>query len=155
MPFIERQTFRIEDHHMDLRIQENCENIDWSQIRDYLKLVGMGYHKPESHQKAFMNSYSVVFVFDRERLIGFGRSVSDGAYQAAIYDIVVIPEYQRLGIGRLIMERILQKISHCNVILYANLGREGFYEKQGFCMMKTAMAKFLRPEIMKEKGFLQ
>lgn len=140
---------------MDLRVQENCENIDWNQIRDCLKLAGMGYHKPESHQKAFMSSYSVVFVFDREKLIGFGRSISDGAYQAAIYDIVVIPDYKKLGIGRLIMERILQSISNCNIILYANLGREEFYERQGFRLMKTAMAKFLRPEIMKEKGFIQ
>jgi len=140
---------------MDLRIQENCENIDWNQIRDYLKLVGMGYHKPESHKKAFLNSLSVVFIFDHEKLIGFGRAISDGAYQAAIYDVVVIPEYQRQGIGRLIMERISQRVSNCNMILYANLGREEFYAKMGFHLMKTAMAKFLRPEVMKEKGFIQ
>jgi GNAT superfamily N-acetyltransferase len=139
---------------MDLRIQENCENIDWNQIRDYLKLVGMGYHKPESHKKAFLNSLSVVFIFDHEKLIGFGRAISDGAYQAAIYDVVVIPEYQRQGIGRLIMERISQRVSKCNMILYANLGREEFYAKMGFHLMKTAMAKFLRPEVMKEKGFI-
>ena len=140
---------------MDLRIQENCENIDWNQIRDYLKLVGMGYHKPESHQKAFLNSFSVVFIFDHEKLIGFGRAISDGSYQAAIYDVVVIPEYQKQGVGRLIMERILQKISNCNIILYANLGRGEFYEKMDFRLMNTAMAKFLRPEIMKDKGFIQ
>jgi len=140
---------------MDLRIQENCENIDWNQIRDYLKLAGMGYHKPESHQKAFLNSFSVVFIFGHEKLIGFGRAISDGSYQAAIYDVVVIPEYQKRGVGRLIMERILQKISNCNIILYANLGREEFYEKMGFRLMNTAMAKFLRPEIMKDKGFIQ
>lgn len=140
---------------MDLKIQENCENIDWHQIRDCLKLAGMGYHKPELHQKAFLNSCCVVFIFDHERLVGFGRAVSDGAYQAAIYDVVVIPEYQKQGIGRLIMERILEGISNCNIILYANTGREGFYKKFGFRLMNTAMAKFLRPEIMKEKGFTQ
>ena len=91
---------------MNLRIQENCENIDWNQIMYYLKMVGMGYHKPESHQKAFLNSFSVVFIFDHEQLIGFGRAISDGAYQAAIYDVVVVPTYQKRGIGRLIMERI-------------------------------------------------
>jgi len=139
---------------MDLRIQENCENIDWNQIRDYLKLVGMGYHKPESHQRAFLNSHSVVFIFDREELVGFGRAISDGEYQAAVYDVVVIPEYQKQGIGRLIVDRILQRISNCNIMLYANLGREEFYAKMGFRLMKTAMAKFLRPEIMKEKGFI-
>jgi len=61
-----------------------------------------------------------VFIFDSDQLIGFGRAISDGAYQAAIYDIVVLPEYQKQGIGRLIMERILQKISNCNTILYVN-----------------------------------
>ena len=96
-----------------------------------------------------------MFIFDREKLVGFGRATSDGAYQAAIYDVVVIPEYQKRSIGRLIMERILQKISSCNIMLYANLGREEFYTKLDFCLMKTAMAKFLRPEIMKEKGFIQ
>jgi hypothetical protein len=39
--------------------------------------------------------------------------------------------------------------------LYANLGREEFYATLGFRLMKSAMAKFLRPEIMKEKGFIQ
>jgi GNAT superfamily N-acetyltransferase len=140
---------------MDLRIRENCDHIDWNQVRADLKRVGMGYHRPELHQKAFSNSYCVVFIFDDESLVGFGRAVSDGAYQAAIYDVVVIPEYQKRGIGRVIMERILERISNCNIILYASIGREEFYEKFGFCLMKTAMAKFLRPEIMKEKGFIQ
>jgi GNAT superfamily N-acetyltransferase len=143
------------DRLMDLRIQENCDGIEWSEIRDALKQVGMGYHEPEQHQKAFQNSFAVVFVFDRDHLIGFGRAMSDDAYQAAVYDIVVLPEYQKRGIGRVIMEKILQKISHCNTILYANLGREGFYEKLGFRRMKTAMGRFLRPEIMLERGFIQ
>lgn len=140
---------------MDLKIRENCEGIDWNQVRDCLKRVGMGYHKPEAHQKAFLNSHCVVFVFVHERLVGFGRAVSDGAYQAAVYDVAVIPEYQNRGIGSLIMQRILEKISICNIILYANTGREEFYMKFGFHSMKTAMAKFLRPEIMREKGFIQ
>jgi len=138
---------------MELRIQEDCENIDWYQVREHLKLVGMGYHKPESHRQAFLNSFCVVFVLVHDKLIGFGRAVSDGAYQAAVYDVVVIPAYQRRGIGKLIMERILKKVSNCNIILYANIDREAFYEKFGFRLMNTAMAKFLRPEIMKEKGF--
>lgn len=140
---------------MDLKIRESCEDIDWNQVRECLKRAGMGYHRPEAHQKAFVSSYCVVFIFDRERLVGFGRAVSDGAYQAAVYDVAVIPEYQNRGIGSLIMQRILEKISNCNIILYANTGREKFYMKFGFHAMKTAMAKFLRPEIMRERGFIQ
>jgi len=140
---------------MNLRIQRNCEGIDWNQIRDALKQAGMGYYTPEQHQVAFQNSFAVVFAFDGDNLIGFGRAMADGAYQAAVYDIVVLPEYQKRGIGRLIMERILEKIAHCNIILYANIGREGFYEKLGFRRMKTAMARFLRPEVMEKRGFIQ
>lgn len=140
---------------MNIRIQESCENIDWQKISNSLKKVGMAHHEPELHQKAFLNSYSVVFIFDSDQLIGFGRAISDGAYQAAIYDIVVLPEYQKQGIGRLIMERIFQKISNCNTILYVNPGREEFYSKFGFRLMKTGMALFLQPIIMKDKGMIQ
>lgn len=140
---------------MNLRIQESCESIDWQKIRDSLKRVGMAYYEPELHQKAFLSSFSVVFIFDHDELIGFGRAISDGAYQAAIYDVVVLPEYQKQGIGRLIMERILQNISNCNTVLYVNPGREEFYAKFGFRLVKTAMAIYLHPTIMKEKGFTQ
>ncbi|XP_058110789.1 GCN5-related N-acetyltransferase 3, chloroplastic isoform X2 [Magnolia sinica] len=42
------------------------------------------------------------------RLVGFGRAVSDGGLTAAIYDVVVIPSLQRLGIGRRIVKRIIR-----------------------------------------------
>ncbi|MCX7816919.1 MAG: GNAT family N-acetyltransferase [Syntrophales bacterium] len=139
---------------MNLRIQENCEGINWDEVRECLKRAGLGYHRPESHQKAFENSYAVVFVFYGESLVGLGRAISDGVYQAAIYDVAVVPEFQGRGIGTEIMERILKKISHCNVILYANIGKEGFYTRWGFRPLRTAMARFLRPEIMEQKGFI-
>lgn len=139
---------------MEFRIQENCEGIDWHEVRQYLKDAGMGYYEPQLHEKAFRSSFSTVFVFNNEKMIGFGRAISDGAYQAAVYDVVVLPEYQNLGIGKMIMERILQKVSHCNVILYASPGKEGFYSKLGFSGMKTGMALFLNPPKMKEKGMI-
>lgn len=87
-------------------------------------------------------------------MIGFGRAISDGAYQAAIYDIVVVPPYRNRGIGRTIMETILRKVSHCNIMLYANPGKEGFYTKLGFRLMKTGLALFLNPVRMEQRGFI-
>lgn len=136
------------------RIQDNCQNINWNLIRDYLKIVGMGYHEPELHRKAFENSHTVMFVFHEEMLIGFGRAISDDAYQAAVYDIVVLPEYQKEGVGRLIMSEIIKRVSHCNIILYANPGKEEFYKKLGFSMLKTGMGLFLNPDAMKTKGMI-
>lgn len=140
---------------MNLRIQRNCENIDWQDVAEILKSVGMAYFKGEIHQKAFKNSRTVVFVFADETLIGFGRAISDGAYQAAIYDVAVRPEYQGRKLGSLIVQEIVESIPHCNFLLYAAPGKEEFYQKLNFRRMKTGMALFLNSDQMQSKGFTE
>jgi len=85
--------------------------------------------------------------------VGFGRAISDDAYQAAVYDMAVAPEYQGEGIGSSIMEHILNRLQHCNIILYSAVGKEPFYEKMGLRRMKTGMALFKKASEMQEKGF--
>jgi ribosomal protein S18 acetylase RimI-like enzyme len=86
-------------------------------------------------------------------LIGFGRVISDGVYQAAIYDVAVLPEYQGKHVGSTIIKSIIKKIPYCNFILYASPGKEKFYEKMNFKKMKTGMALFNDVEKMQSKGF--
>ncbi len=133
---------------MKLTIKTDCSGIDWQTIPDLLKRVGMAYHEPEVHRRAFAASHTTVFVFEASRLIGFGRAISDGEYQAAIYDVAVLPEYQGKGIGKRILQTILERLSNCNLILYATPGMEGFYKKLGFRSMKTGMAIFTTPRAM-------
>jgi ribosomal protein S18 acetylase RimI-like enzyme len=79
---------------MNIKIQSNCLDINWNDVSNILKEVGMKYFEGKLHKKAFENSHTVVFAFDDDKLIGFGRAISDGVYQAAIYDVAVLPEYQ-------------------------------------------------------------
>ena len=138
---------------MNLHIKNNCSDVDWKMVPQILKTVEMGFHDPEDHKRAFEASYVSVFAYDSDRLIGFGRAISDGVYQAAIYDCAVHPDYQGRGIGRLVVQNIMQQISGCAVILYASPGKEGFYRKSGFRKMKTGMALFSQPEKMRDLGF--
>lgn len=71
----------------------SCSKVDWKLVADTLKIVEIGYHGPGLHKKAFENSYVTVFLYQNIRTIGFGRAISDGAYQAAIYDVAVNPEF--------------------------------------------------------------
>lgn len=74
---------------------------------------------------------------------------------AAMYDIAVLPEYQRNGVGTLIVDSILSKIPQCWVVtLFAEPGKEIFYEKFKFSRMNTAMARFKNPTSAKSKGFI-
>ncbi|XP_073035904.1 GCN5-related N-acetyltransferase 3, chloroplastic [Primulina eburnea] len=49
------------------------------------------------------------------RLIGFGRAVSDCGLTASIYDVMVHPALQGRGIGRMIVQRIIRKLTSIGV----------------------------------------
>ena len=140
---------------MNLKIQTNCININWSEVQNILKTVGMSYVDVDTHKLSFENSYTVIFVFDNNKLVGFGRAISDGVRNSAIYDIATLPEYQRKGIGRLIVENIIKSTPNCNFILYASPGKEGFYESLGFYKLKTGMGYFFDLEKAIKKGFIK
>ena len=140
----------------DFEIRLDCVGVDWAQVARILKDTGMAHFEPDTHRRAFENSHTVVFVYGRQgELVGVGRAICDGAYQAAVYDVAVLPAYQGRGLGRLIMERVLDRLAGCNVILYASPGKEDFYRRLGFGQMLTGMALFRNPERMRERGFVE
>ena len=140
---------------MNLKFQYDSSGINWELVPEILKTVGMSFHDADIHRKAFSVSESVVFVYDNQQLIGFGRAISDGLIQAAIYDVAVLPSYQGLGVGKQIIQKIVESLPGCNFILYASPGKELFYEKLKFRKMKTGMALFVKSEIMSARGFTE
>lgn len=139
---------------MNLIIKEDDKDIDFNEVVSILKECGMGYFDAEKHKISFSNSQSKVFLFDNEKLIGIGRAICDTIKSGAIYDIAVLPSYQGYGLGKIIIETLINKYPTCNYILYANPNKIGFYEKLGFDIMKTGMAYFVNKEVMKKKGFI-
>jgi ribosomal protein S18 acetylase RimI-like enzyme len=140
---------------MDVDIRLDCAGVDWTEVSRTLERVGMAFFDPETHRQAFEASHTTVFAYDGDTLVGFGRAISDGMYQAAVYDCAVLPECQGRGVGTRIVDEILSRLPTCNVILYAAPGKEGFYEKLGFRRMKTGMARFIRAEAMGRNGFTE
>jgi GNAT superfamily N-acetyltransferase len=140
---------------MEVMVSQDCAGVDWKRVSETLKSVGMAYHDPDMHRRAFEASHTTVFVYHGDRLIGFGRAISDGEYQGALYDVAVLPEAQGKGIGKMIIQTILDRLPDCNVILYASPGKEAFYRRLGFRGMKTGMALFTNASAMAEKGFTE
>lgn len=140
---------------MEFDIRFDCAEVDWQEVADTLQGVGMAHYEPDMHRRAFAASHTTVFVYHEGQLIGFGRAISDGVYQAAVYDVVIVPEFQSRGLGRTIMTHILARLSHCNIILYASIGKDDFYRTFGMRKMKTGMALFRNAAAMAEKGFTE
>ncbi len=138
---------------MEVTLQLDCSGVDWNEVYETLKRVGMAHFSPELHRKAFEASQATVFAYSENRLVGFARALSDGVCQAAIYDVAVVPEFQRHGIGARLMNALLSRFTHQNVILYAAPGKEDFYRKLDMRKLKTGMARFPDAEARAKKGF--
>lgn len=123
------------------RFQENTENIDWQELEVLFKRANLGGRQASKLERAYDHSALVLFVFDGETLIGTARAISDLEYHAGIYDVAVLPEYQGEGLGRQMMERLLEKLNVWRVILVCEPDVEGFYRKFGFEKMGDVMAK--------------
>ena len=119
------------------------ENINWSELSELYRIAPLGEKSPTDLEKVFSNSKFKCFIYADNALIGVGRALADGVDCSYICDVAIHPEYQGLGYGK----KIIQKLStlsaeHKKIILYANPGKEGFYSKLGFRKMNTAMAIF-------------
>lgn len=71
----------------------------------------------------------------RDQLVGFGRAVSDYGLTASIYDVVVIPSLQRMGIGQMIVKRIVRMLTNRDIYDIAALCSENerlFFKACGF-----------------------
>ena len=83
--------------------------------------------------KALKASTLTVVVRDRRKLaVGCGRAFSDDLLMTFVPDIFVHPDYQKMGVGRLIMEEITGKFAHTSFFMGAQTENEGFFERLGF-----------------------
>lgn len=60
-------------------------------------------------ERAFAGSLCKLGAYDGDKLVGFIRAVGDGQTIVFVQDIIVLPEYQRQGIGTLLLQAILDK----------------------------------------------
>lgn len=90
---------------------------------------------PETIRLAVEQTDLFVHAWDHDRLVATARVLTDGAYYATLWDVIVDPEYQGMGIGRSVMQRAVSPFldrGFSFIALYAAQGKEGFYERLGF-----------------------
>lgn len=94
-----------------------------------------GIYTREQLYQAANNSWYHISIYDQDKLIAFGRMISDGIYQALICDVMVDPNYQKQGLGKQIIEELLTKCKESgiqSIQLFSAKGKQHFYKKLGF-----------------------
>ncbi|MDR1606062.1 MAG: GNAT family N-acetyltransferase [Streptococcaceae bacterium] len=132
------------------------EQVDYAAVADLMQVVDISSLDAEQVKLSFQNSQVLVFAFEDDQLVGCGRALSDGVLQANIYNIAVAPHLQGQGIGRQIIERLLDQLKGQIVTLYTHPKTSAYYQKLGFSQLRTGFVKFLPEEKdwFIEEGFI-
>ena len=83
-------------------------------------------------------------------LIGMGRMVGDGAMYWYLQEIIVLPEYQKQGVGTKIVNHLVDyAVSHSTTGKFTTIGgvsakgKEEFYRKLGFEVISNGIQKMI------------
>ena len=90
---------------------------------------------PDELEIANRNSWLTICALDDDKLVGFGRVVTDFTLHAMIFDLIVLPDYQGRGIGTKVLKTLVEKCRAQglrDVQLFCAKGQSAFYEKNGF-----------------------
>jgi len=89
--------------------------------------------KPRLLHRALLASHSLVTAWDGARLVGLGNAISDGHLVVYYPHMLVLPAYQRRGIGAGIMRRLMARYRGFHQQMLVADGRAlDFYRKCGF-----------------------
>lgn len=116
------------------------KNIDLYSLEILCDAVGWirrPFHKVKT---AITNSFLIISVFyrhsnNKNTIVGFARATSDHAFNATIWDVVIHPDFQRKGLGKLLIYKLIQQLRSADITtitLFADPQVISFYKNLGF-----------------------
>jgi ribosomal protein S18 acetylase RimI-like enzyme len=117
-----------------IEYHEGSQNIDLRQLARLFESVGWQHRTrdPERFARMVQGSMYAVSALDGETLVGFVRAISDGAFNGYVSTVAVLPAYQRRGIGRELIRRLLDGRDQIQFVLHADPPVHPFYLRCGF-----------------------
>lgn len=142
--------------HVDALVwSSTVADVDWHELASLYRRAPLGNKSAADLQTVFGHSRYRWLVRQRGQLVAAGRALADGGDCSYICDVAVLPEWQGTGLGRQIVQRLVDDSrGYRKIILYSVPGKEGFYRKLGFGHMLTAMAIFRDRDAAIARGHL-
>ena len=103
--------------------------------------ASVGWEPPgiEQVQKALENTIATFTAYDEDKAVGMVRLIGDGGMTFYIKDFAVVPEYQSMGVGTLLLNALEDYIKEhiapgwaVSMELISSKEAVGFYQKHGF-----------------------
>ena len=97
-------------------------------------------NQPQMLEQVLPHSLAVYLAFDGEKIVGLIRLVGDGFSSVLVQDLIVLPIYQRQGIGSALMKEALEDYKDAYQVQLVTDQTErtlGFYRSMGFEILST------------------
>ena len=97
-------------------------------------------NQPQMMEQALSHSLATYLARDGEEVVGLVRLVGDGFSSVFVQDLIVLPRYQRQGIGSTLMKQALADYKDAYQVQLATEQTEknlGFYRSLGFETLST------------------
>ena len=97
-------------------------------------------HQPEMLEQALSHSLAIYVALDGDAVVGLIRLVGDGFSSVLVQDLIVLPIYQRQGIGSLLMKEALKDYKDAYQVQLVTEETERtleFYRFMGFETLST------------------
>ena len=97
-------------------------------------------NQPQMLEQALSQSLVIYLALDGDAVVGLIRLVGDGFSSVFVQDLIVLPSYQRQGIGRALMKEALEDFKEAYQVQLATEQTEknvGFYRSMGFETLST------------------
>jgi len=120
----------------------NQQSIDLDDVLHLYQAVGWtNYtHQPQMLEQALSHSLAIYLALDGDAVVGLVRLVGDGFSSVFVQDLIVLPSYQRQGIGSNLMKEALADYKDAYQIQLATEQTEktlNFYRSLGFKILST------------------
>ena len=97
-------------------------------------------NQPQMLEQALPHSLVIYLALDGDAVVGLIRLVGDGFSSVFVQDLIVLPSYQRQGIGRSLMKEALEDYKDAYQVQLVTEQTEknlGFYRFMGFEILST------------------
>lgn len=118
-------------------LRRTAEGLNLDQLNSVFVAVGFPRRDTAKIEVALEHTDALLWVeYEKTRRpVAFARATGDGVFNAIIWDVVVDPSFQSLGLGKAVMERLIEDLQAkgiCNIALYSEPRVLGFYRPLGF-----------------------
>ena len=97
-------------------------------------------NQPQMLEQALSHSLAIYLALDGDAVVGLIRLVGDGFSSVFVQDLIVLPSYQRQGIGSSLMKEALKDYKDAYQVQLVTEETEknvGFYRSMGFESLST------------------